>query len=223
MSLRHTLLKLLPSSRPIGVPCRAYPAAKRALDLCGASVVLALSSPVLLGVAAAVRLNLGAPVIFRQRRPGYQARPFELLKFRTMRSPRPGEDMLTSDAERLTRLGRMLRASSLDELPTLLNVLTGDMSLVGPRPLLMEYLGRYSVEQARRHEVKPGVTGWLQVNGRNSRSWEEKFAHDVWYVEHASFCLDLEILARTVLAVVKRSGISHGEHVTMPAFMGNQE
>jgi lipopolysaccharide/colanic/teichoic acid biosynthesis glycosyltransferase len=176
----------------------------------------------MLPIALAVRVDLGAPVLFRQQRPGLNGQAFELLKFRSMRQPRPGEDLLSSDGVRLTRLGRALRASSLDELPTLFNVLRGEMSLVGPRPLLMEYLPRYSPEQARRHEVKPGITGWTQVNGRNALSWEQKFALDLHYVEHQSLCLDLEILARTVLTVLRRQGISHGAHVTMPPFMSTQ-
>ncbi len=197
-----------------------YPKAKRFLDLCGAGALLVATAPLAIGVGLGVRFSLGAPVLFRQSRPGQHGRPFTLLKFRTMRPPSPGEDMLATDAERLSAFGRFLRRSSLDEIPTLLNVIKGDMSLVGPRPLLMEYLPRYSPEQARRHEVKPGVTGWLQVNGRNALSWEEKFALDVWYVDHASLRLDLEILLRTFGTVLLKRGITHSGHATMPAFMG---
>ena len=179
-----------------------------------------LSAPLLGVVAAAIRVTMGSPVCFRQERPGRGGRPFRIVKFRTMRDTEPGEDPLTSDAMRLTALGGWLRRTSLDELPTLWNVLCGDMSLVGPRPLLMRYLSRYSAEQARRHEVKPGLTGWAQVNGRNAISWEEKFQYDVWYVDHQSLSLDLRILARTVLKVLKGEGISAEDHATMPEFMG---
>ena len=195
-------------------------AVKRAMDLGVSSVVLAVASPVMLATAAAVRLRLGAPVLFRQRRPGRGGVPFELAKFRTMRPPRPDEDMVASDADRMTRLGSFLRRSSLDELPTLLSVLRGDMSLVGPRPLLVRYLERYTFDQARRHEVKPGITGWAQVNGRNQVSWEEKLALDVWYVDHRSLALDLRILARTVGKVLRTDGIAHNGSATMPEFLG---
>jgi lipopolysaccharide/colanic/teichoic acid biosynthesis glycosyltransferase len=188
--------------------------AKRLFDLALVIPGLLLLSPVLLCVALAVRLRLGPGVLFRQRRPGLRGRPFTILKFRTMRDG-PG-----ADAERLTPFGRFLRSTSLDELPELLNVLRGDMSLVGPRPLLMQYLSRYSPEQARRHEVQPGITGWAQVNGRNALSWEEKFALDVWYVDNRSLALDLRILWRTLLAVIRREGISASGEATMPEFMG---
>jgi len=194
--------------------------AKRALDVGVAVAGLCVSAPLLGVVAAAIRVTMGSPVCFRQERPGRGGRPFRIVKFRTMRDTEPGEDPLTSDAMRLTALGGWLRRTSLDELPTLWNVLSGDMSLVGPRPLLMRYLGRYSAEQARRHEVKPGLTGWAQVNGRNAISWEEKFQYDVWYVDHQSLSLDLRILARTVVEVLKREGISAEDHATMPEFMG---
>lgn len=199
-----------------------YRAVKRVLDIAGATAGLVLSAPVMAGVAFAVRLSMGSPVIFRQVRPGLNGRPFPLYKFRTMREPRPGEDRFESDGARLTPVGRFLRATSLDELPTLWNVVRGDMSLVGPRPLLMEYLERYSPEQARRHEVKPGITGLAQVRGRNSLSWEEKFELDVWYVEHASLGLDLRILAETFVQVALRRGIRHGDHPTMPQFRGSE-
>lgn len=193
---------------------------KRALDMGVALAGLCVSAPLLAVVAVAIRVTMGRPVCFRQERPGRGGRPFRIVKFRTMRDTQPGEDPLMSDAIRLTALGGWLRRTSLDELPTLWNVLSGDMSLVGPRPLLMRYLSRYSAEQARRHEVKPGLTGWAQVNGRNAISWEEKFQYDVWYVDHQSLLLDLRILARTALKVLKREGISAEDHATMPEFMG---
>lgn len=193
---------------------------KRALDVGIALAGLVVSAPLLGVLAAAIRVTMGSPVCFRQERPGRGGRPFRIVKFRTMRDTEPGEDPLASDAMRLTALGGWLRKTSLDELPTLWNVLSGDMSLVGPRPLLMRYLSRYSAEQARRHEVKPGMTGWAQMNGRNAISWEEKFQYDVWYVDHQSLSLDLRILARTVLKVLKREGISAHDHATMPEFMG---
>ncbi len=197
-----------------------YELAKRTLDVAGAAAGLALASPVLAAAAVAVAAELGRPVLFRQERPGKDGRSFELVKFRTMRSPRPGEEGPESDAARLGRVGRLLRATSVDELPTLWNVLVGDMSLVGPRPLLVRYLPRYSPRQARRHEVKPGITGWAQVNGRNALSWAEKFEHDVWYVENRSLRLDLEILLATVRKVLRREGISSDGHATMPEFQG---
>ncbi len=191
--------------------------AKRAFDVAVALPALLLLAPVLLLTALAVRLSMGSPVLFRHRRAGYRGRPFTLLKFRTMRPGAPGEP----DDARLTRLGALLRAASLDELPQLWNVLCGDMSLVGPRPLLMEYLARYTPEQARRHDVPPGITGLAQVRGRNAITWEEKFALDVWYVDHASLRLDLYILWRTLVAVVRRSGVSAPGHATMPVFLGS--
>jgi len=171
-------------------------------------------------IALAVRLRLGVPVLFRQRRPGLHGQPFTLLKFRTMTGARDAAGNLLPDAERLTPLGRFLRATSLDELPELLNVLKGEMSLVGPRPLLLEYLTRYTPEQARRHDVRPGITGWAQVNGRNALSWEHKFALDVWYVDHVSLGLDLKILVLTALRVLARQGISQPGHATMEEFLG---
>lgn len=187
---------------------------KRTLDILGAACGLLLLAPLLLALAWIVRRKLGSPVFFCQNRPGYQGRPFRLIKFRTMRAG------AGSDAERITPFGRFLRSTSLDELPELWNVLKGDMSLVGPRPLLTEYLPLYSARQRRRHDVRPGITGWAQVNGRNLLSWEEKFELDVWYVEHQSFWLDMRILFMTIGAVVKRDGIhAHGE-ATMPYFTG---
>lgn len=194
---------------------------KRALDVLAAGAGLVVLSPVMLATAVAVRLFLGSPVLFRQVRPGLHARPFELVKFRTMLDACDASGAPLSDAERLTRFGRVLRASSLDELPQLWNVLKGDMSLVGPRPLLMEYLERYSPEQGRRHEVRPGLTGWAQVNGRNAVSWPERLRLDVWYVNHRSFLLDLKILWLTVKALFRRRGISAEGHATMPLFLGD--
>jgi lipopolysaccharide/colanic/teichoic acid biosynthesis glycosyltransferase len=194
---------------------------KRAFDLAAAVLALVLLSPVLALVAAAVRLDLGPPVLFRQRRPGLRGEPFTILKFRTMRAPlAPGRD-LDDEEERLTRLGRLLRSTSLDELPELVNVVRGDMSLVGPRPLLMEYLERYSPEQARRHLVRPGITGWAQVHGRNALTWEEKFGLDVYYVDHRSAWLDVRILALTVVRVLSREGISADGETTAPMFLGS--
>jgi lipopolysaccharide/colanic/teichoic acid biosynthesis glycosyltransferase len=191
---------------------------KRSLDLCGALTLLILLAPLMAGLAGLVRLTLGPPALFRQPRPGLGGRPFTLYKFRTMINARGPDGELQPDGPRLTRLGRLLRAASLDELPELFNVVRGDMSLVGPRPLLLEYLGRYTPEQARRHAVRPGVTGWAQVNGRNSLSWEEKFVLDVWYVDHHSLWLDLKILLLTARQVIGRKGIGHAGEATMPRF-----
>jgi lipopolysaccharide/colanic/teichoic acid biosynthesis glycosyltransferase len=195
---------------------------KRVFDLVVAAVAVALLAPLMLAIGIAVRLGLGKPVWFVQERPGRHGVPFRMIKFRTMRDALDADGRPLPDGERLTRLGRFLRAASLDELPELWNVLRGDMSLVGPRPLLMEYLPRYSAEQARRHEVKPGITGWAQVNGRNALSWEEKFRLDVWYVDHASLWLDLKIIALTFWKAIKRDGISQSGHATMPVFMGSK-
>lgn len=195
---------------------------KRALDIFISCLGLICSLPLLILIAAAIRLSMGSPILFRQQRPGLHGKPFFLYKFRTMRHPRPGEEGAAADGSRITRLGNLLRSTSLDELPTLWNVLRGDMSLVGPRPLLMQYLDRYTPEQARRHDVKPGITGWAQVNGRNALTWEEKFAHDVWYVDHQSLWLDLRIIGMTIGKVLRREGISHGSEATMPEFMGTQ-
>ncbi len=180
---------------------------KRVFDLVAASVALLVLAPLLGVVALAIRLALGRPVIFAQRRPGRHARPFVLYKFRTMRAARAADGRLLPDRERLTRLGRLLRRTSVDELPELLNVIRGDMSLVGPRPLLMEYLPLYTREQARRHEVRPGITGWAQINGRNTLPWERRFALDVWYVEHQSFRLDARILLLTVWKAIAQVGV----------------
>jgi len=194
---------------------------KRGIDLVGSSAVLAATAPVVLASAVAVRLSMGSPVLFTQERAGQSGESFRIVKFRTMRAVRPGEDEVASDADRLTAVGRFLRSTSLDELPTLLNVVKGDMSLVGPRPLLLRYLDRYSPRQARRHEVKPGITGWAQVHGRNSISWEEKFELDVWYVENHSLRVDMKTLALTVAQVLRRDGISEAEGATMSEFMGS--
>jgi sugar transferase EpsL len=193
---------------------------KRILDLALTVPILTLLAPLMAVVALTIRIRLGAPVLFRQRRPGLGGRPFTLLKFRTMTGARDQQGRLLPDSERLTRLGRFLRATSLDELPELFNVLQGDMSLVGPRPLLMQYLGRYTPEQMRRHNVRPGLTGWAQINGRNAISWEEKFALDCWYVDNQSFLLDLQILLRTAGTVLRREAISHEGHATMSEFLG---
>lgn len=194
---------------------------KRLLDVTGAIAGLLLLGPVVLSVAWLVRARLGSPVLFAQVRPGLQGMPFRMYKFRTMTDARDMQGNLLPDAERLTAFGKWLRATSLDELPELINVLKGEMSLVGPRPLLMDYLPLYSPEQARRHEVKPGITGWAQINGRNAISWDEKFALDVWYVEHQSLWLDMKILALTVWRVLRREGISAAGEATMPRFEGS--
>lgn len=203
-------------SRPSG----AYRVVKRGLDIVAAATLLILTSPVQAVVAVLVSTRLGRPVLFTQERPGLNAQVFTLMKFRTMANPDPAKGLVT-DEERLTGLGRTLRATSLDELPTLWNVLRGDMSLVGPRPLLVRYLPRYTAVQARRHEVRPGITGLAQVSGRNALSWEEKFALDVEYVDHQSFGLDLSILWRTVTAVLRRDGISQDGHATMEEFFAD--
>lgn len=195
---------------------------KRLFDLTAAAAALLLLSPVIAVVAWQVRKKLGTPVLFRQQRPGRDGKPFEMVKFRTMRDAVDVHGNVLPDAQRMTPFGSFLRASSLDELPELWNVLKGEMSLVGPRPLLMEYLPLYSSEQYRRHEVRPGVTGWAQINGRNALSWEDKFKLDIWYVENRSFWLDLKILFLTVKKVVKKDGISGAGEATMSKFTGNR-
>lgn len=195
---------------------------KSLLDLTLAGIALVLFSPLLTAIALFVRIKLGSPVLFRQQRPGLHGKPFTLLKFRTMNDARDPDGNLLPDEQRLTPFGQFLRRTSLDELPELFNVLRGEVSLVGPRPLLMRYLDRYTPEQMRRHEVKPGITGWAQVNGRNALSWEEKFALDVWYVDHLSFWLDLKIILLTIWKVLRREGISQDGFATMPEFMGRQ-
>jgi len=192
-------------------------------DLFISLLALIILLPLLVILAVTVYLWLGPPIFFSQARLGLHGKPFVLRKFRTMRSLRAGEDLLATDAVRLTRLGRFLRSTSLDELPTLWNVLCGDMSLVGPRPLLPDYLPLYSSEQARRMEVRPGISGWAQVNGRNAISWEEKFRLDVWYVDNRSFLLDMKILWMTVWQVLSRGGITANQHATMPPFTGSAD
>jgi len=198
------------------------PRSKRALDLIIASLGVVILSPLILLVAILVRVLLGSPVIFRQQRPGYKQRPFYLYKFRTMTDARDADGTLLPDSARLTRFGRFLRALSLDELPELLNILRGDMSFVGPRPLLMEYLPLYTPEQRRRHDAHPGVTGWAQIHGRNALEWPARFALDVWYVDHWSFWLDLKILLLTIGKVVTREGISQPGQATTEYFTGNK-
>jgi len=194
---------------------------KRVFDISVSLLALLLLLPVFLAVSFMVWVKLGRPLLFRQLRPGRSGVPFEMLKFRTMNDKRDSDGRLLPDEKRLPAFGLFLRSTSLDELPELLNVLKGDMSLVGPRPLLMDYLPLYSPEQARRHEVRPGITGWAQVNGRNSLSWEKKFELDIWYVDNQSFWLDMKILFRTALQAVKREGVSYPGEATMPRFKGS--
>ena len=196
---------------------------KRALDILGSAFGLIVFSPILIVISLMICREMGSPVLFRQTRPGLHGKPFQMIKFRTMRNALDDKGRPLPDAERLTTLGRLLRSSSLDELPELWNVLKGDMSIVGPRPLLMEYLPLYSPEQARRHEVRPGVTGWAQVNGRNAISWDEKFALDVWYVDNWGLWLDLKIIWLTIRKVIKREGISAAGDATMPKFSGTSK
>jgi len=202
---------------PTGVPLR-----KRIFDLALVIPGLLIISPILGLTALLVRIRLGCPIVFRQVRPGLQGKPFPVYKFRTMREEYDEEGALLPDEQRLTKLGRVLRSLSLDELPELLNVIRGEMSLVGPRPLLLQYLDRYTPEQARRHEVLPGITGWAQVNGRNAITWEDKFRYDVWYVDHWSLWLDVRILFITAWVVLRREGISHPGNATAKEFMGSE-
>ncbi len=199
------------------------PASKRILDVCITIPGLLVLSPLLLIISLVVMLKFGTPFLFRQKRPGYLGKPFWVYKFRTMIDTRDTHGNLLPDAERLTGLGHFLRSTSLDELPEMFNVLRGEMSWVGPRPLLMQYLERYSVEQARRHEVLPGITGWAQINGRNALTWEEKFILDVWYVDHWSFWLDIKILFLSVIKVLRREGINQPGQATSEEFMGNHD
>jgi lipopolysaccharide/colanic/teichoic acid biosynthesis glycosyltransferase len=196
---------------------------KRVLDLLVVAILLPLVLPVIGVVALLIRFRLGSPVFFQQIRPGYGARPFNLLKFRTMTPECSSDGTLLSDEKRLSKFGSLLRRLSLDELPQLWNVIRGDMSLVGPRPLLMQYLDRYTKEQSRRHEVRPGITGWSQVNGRNAITWEEKFALDVWYVEHVTFWLDIQILFKTIIKTTTSKDISQPGHATAEEFWGTRE
>jgi len=195
-------------------------ACKRVFDLLLSIPVLILVSPVIIVVTLLVRMRLGSPVFFSQLRPGLHARPFYMLKFRTMTNTRGSDGRLLSDDKRMTRLGNFLRRTSIDELPEFVNVFKGDMSLVGPRPLLMQYLDRYTPEQARRHEVKPGITGWAQIHGRNALTWEEKFKLDVWYVDNWFLWLDIKIIAMTIWKILQREGISQPGQATMEEFKG---
>jgi lipopolysaccharide/colanic/teichoic acid biosynthesis glycosyltransferase len=199
------------------------PLLKRFFDLLVAFFLLLFFSLLLLSLTILIRLRLGSPLVFCQVRPGLNAKPFKIYKFRTMTESTDKDGNLLPDAERLTKFGRFLRSTSLDELPSLWNVIKGQMSLVGPRPLLMEYLPLYNARQAKRHDVRPGITGWAQVNGRNAISWQEKFDLDVWYVENQSFWLDLKILLMTVKKIIIRDGISGGGEVTMSKFTGNNK
>lgn len=194
---------------------------KRLFDVTIALVALLLLLPVIVVLVVLVRVLLGSPILFSQQRPGLHSRPFKMLKFRSMTDQRDSEGNLLPDEKRLGKFGRFIRAASLDELPGLLNVIRGDMSLVGPRPLLMEYLPLYSENQARRHNAKPGITGWAQINGRNALSWEQKFEYDLWYIDNQSFTLDLKILLLTFTKVIKRADISHAGEATMTKFTGS--
>ncbi|MDQ3030794.1 MAG: sugar transferase [Myxococcota bacterium] len=197
-------------------------AGKRLMDLAITGVGAVAVAPIALATAAAIRVSMGTPVVFRQVRPGRHGRTFELVKFRTMSDARDAEGRLLPDAERLTSVGRFIRSTSLDELPQLWNVLRGDMSLVGPRPLLVQYMSRYDDRQARRHDVMPGITGWAQIRGRNALPWREKFELDVWYVENWSLGLDVRILVETLVRVVRRDDVAQDGHATMPEFMGSE-
>jgi len=201
---------------PAGVP-----SIKRLIDLVITVVGLVIISPILIIIALLVWTKIGRPIIYKQQRPGLKGRPFSIYKFRSMTDARDAEGNLLPDSERLTTLGRFLRSYSLDEFPELVNVLKGDMSWVGPRPLLMQYLDRYTSEQMRRHDVLPGITGWAQVNGRNALTWQEKFRLDVWYVDHWSIWLDMKILLMTVGKVLRREGIAQEGHATAEEFLGN--
>lgn len=199
-----------------------YDLPKRVFDISVASAALGITLPIMIPIAIAIKTTMGSPILFQQTRPGKDGVPFDILKFRTMRDLRPDEEMIASDGNRITRLGNFLRKTSLDEFPTFWNVLRGDMSIVGPRPLLIRYLSRYSPLEFRRHETKPGITGWAQINGRNTISWSEKFKLDIWYVERRSLKLDTKILLKTLSKVLKRDGISSTESLTMPEFMGSE-
>ena len=202
---------------------RIYPFIKRAIDILVSLSLLVILSPILAISALIVLFAMGRPILFCQLRPGLNGRLFKMYKFRTMREPKASENRMSSDAKRLTPIGSLLRKTSMDELPELFNVLKGDMSLIGPRPLLPEYLPLYSPVQSRRHEVRPGITGWAQVNGRNAVDWPERFAMDVWYVDNLSFRLDIKIIFKTVECVFKSSGISAEGHATMPPFKGEEQ
>jgi lipopolysaccharide/colanic/teichoic acid biosynthesis glycosyltransferase len=206
---------------PVEKQKKRIPFVKRFFDLIVSLLALIVLSPLVALTALFVRIGLGSPIIFAQVRPGYRSKLFKIYKFRTMKDTCDASGHLLPDSERLTRLGKFLRTSSLDELPELVNILRGEMSLVGPRPLLVAYLDRYTSEQARRHDVLPGMTGWAQVNGRNALTWEEKFALDVWYVDHWSFGLDMQILLMTVGKVLKRESVNAPGQATMSEFMGS--
>jgi lipopolysaccharide/colanic/teichoic acid biosynthesis glycosyltransferase len=195
---------------------------KRLFDVTAASAGLLVLSPVIAVIALVIRRSIGSPVLFRQVRPGLHGRPFTMVKFRTMRDATDENGNPLPDDQRMTRVGSILRSTSLDELPELWNVVKGEMSLVGPRPLLMQYLDRYTPEQMRRHEARPGVTGWAQINGRNAIGWDARLAMDVWYVDNRTFLLDIKIIALTLLKVFKRDGVAADGHVTMPEFMGSE-
>ena len=199
------------------------PLNKRVFDLLVSTFGLLILSPLLLIIALAIMLFNGLPILFRQLRPGYQGRPFMIYKFRTMTDEFDSQGNQLPDENRLKRFGQFLRVTSLDELPELVNVFKGDMSLVGPRPLLMQYLTRYTPEQARRHDVLPGITGWAQINGRNAITWEDKFRHDVWYVDHWNFWLDMKIIAETIWKVLKREGINEPGRISAGEFMGTEK
>ena len=199
------------------------PLHKRGFDILVATLGLIILSPLLLLISLMVLAFYGFPILFRQQRPGYQGRPFTNYKFRTMTDEFDSQGKLLPDEQRLKRLGQFLRTYSLDELPELFNIFKGDMSLVGPRPLLMQYLERYTPEQARRHEVLPGMTGWAQINGRNAITWEDKFRYDVWYVDHWSFWLDIKIMAETIWKVLIREGINQPGHISAGEFMGSDD
>ena len=222
-NMTTTCEALSPRSQEGRQPGMSHWMVKRILDLTVASVALVLVAPLLAAVSVSIRFIMGGPVLFRQLRLGRKDRPFYIVKFRTMKELRDPRDRMLPDAERLTPFGRYLRALSIDELPQLWTVIIGAMSLVGPRPLPPEYLPRYTARQARRHEVKPGITGWAQVNGRNGLSWEKKFELDVWYVDHCSLWLDVRILWMTLLKVLRREGVSQDGHATMPEFTGSAQ
>jgi lipopolysaccharide/colanic/teichoic acid biosynthesis glycosyltransferase len=202
---------------------RKTPFSKRLLDILISAIILILASPLLLLTAVLIFLSYGTPIFFKHERPGKDGQPFKLIKFRSMRDARDREGNVLPDAERITRFGQFIRRTSIDELPEFYNVLRGDMSLVGPRPLLMQYLQRYSTEQARRHTVLPGVTGWAQINGRNAISWDDKFKYDLWYIDHWTFWLDVKIIFLTIWKVLKGDGISQPGRATMDEFMGNSD
>jgi len=202
---------------------KATPLIKRVFDIAFALIAVVLLSPMFLVVSIAIVISDGFPVLFTQVRPGKNGVPFKLHKFRSMKKAQYQKIELSTDGERITKFGNFLRRTSVDELPELLSVLEGKMSIVGPRPLLMQYLERYSDEQARRHEVLPGITGWAQINGRNTISWEEKFRLDIWYVDHWTFCLDIKIILQTVWKVIKGEGVSQPGRATMDEFIGNAE